>query len=58
MSNSSPILTQDGIFDREVVAARFAQASASIDPAVAALVNDVLRTYRTPGAPGPGGGSH
>jgi hypothetical protein len=41
----SPVLVQDGVFDRERIAEKFRRASARMEPRIAAMVLDVLRVY-------------
>ena len=42
----SPILVQDGLFEKNAVAERFKAASRDIDPEVASLVHGVLLAYQ------------
>jgi hypothetical protein len=41
----SPVLVQDGVFDREGVAERFRRASSRIDPRITGLVRKALHAY-------------
>ncbi len=41
----TPILVQDGLFDKALVGEKFRAASAEIDPAIAELVSGVLRRF-------------
>lgn len=41
----SPVLVQDGVFDRDAVAHRFRRASRGMDPEIAGLVSRMLAEY-------------
>ena len=42
---ASPVLVQDGKFDKERIAEAFAKASANIDPLISEMVLKKIRTY-------------
>jgi len=45
-SKMTPIIVADGAFDRDPVAERFRKASAGIDPQIASLVLERLKSFR------------
>jgi hypothetical protein len=47
-SKMTPVIIADGAFSRDPVAERFRQESASIDPGIARLVYDTVRSYPGP----------
>lgn len=50
-SKMTPIIIADGAFNRDPVGERFRQASANIDPVIAAFVSDTMRNYPAAGLP-------
>jgi hypothetical protein len=50
-SKMTPIIVADGSFNARPVAERFREASAAIEPGIAAFVSETLETYPSGGGP-------